>query len=181
MINIFKTFNKVINVSPLEDKFTSSVRAYTQSNIKQGSSSSVLIENIDESNKITIEKYKKYFLNNDNNPLIYGLKLLDRMSMIISNKSYTGTLELFENKLNVPPSKMKTLPLDQATDVVLDTLEMIIPVKSGVRNGFSIALAFNILSGSIAEEVKIGNKVFSTYNKTTFILGTQTIKEWVYK
>lgn len=175
MSNIIKTSKVLQEVPGLDNKFQSEVRLYINRNL---TSDNFIERTIADFEKKSLDYNQKYFMTNSSNPLLYGLKLLDRMAMIIDNKTYTGTMEFVDKKLYSTPSKLKNSTILEAIDIVLNTLEMATPVTTGMRYKKPMAMQFNNLAATIAKQVKYGNLVYDNYHELVLDIGQQTIKEW---
>lgn len=128
----------------------------------------------------SLDQNSNFLIRDENNPLVYGLRNLDRMAMIIGGKSNTGVMQ-FNNQakpMYSTPTFMKDASISDAIDIVLQNTEMYDPIKAGVTSKLRYAIEFNIISGRIARDVKRGIRVFTTYNDAVYNIGYNAIVEW---
>lgn len=128
----------------------------------------------------SLEQNSQFLKKNDNNPLVYGLRNLDRFALIIGGKSATGTLTFTDSSKPIYSTAytIERASLSDATDIVLQNLHMTDAIKSGVIQKLRYALEFNNICMSIARDIQRGIRVFSTYTDSVYTTGLNAITEW---
>jgi hypothetical protein len=179
MGNFIKRPQTVLDVG-IADNNGSSTRVSEFIRLSHSRSSSFNIEKTrGDFEKNTIEENKKYFINDDNNPLVYGLKALDRTAMVIAGKNSCSTMMFTDHLTCSTPNFIKTTSLTEANIISLRTMEMDNAITPGIRMNRPQAIAFNNLSLNITREVQRGVRVYSKYIEDVFILGNNAILEWI--
>lgn len=130
-------------------------------------------------NKSTDSNFK-YLSRNDDNPLVYGLKNLDRMSMVIGGKSSKGVLQFQETGkyMKSTPSHMMRAGREESIDIILTNLEMLDSVREGVPAGRLYAIEFYMLCNKMSQDIKRGVRILNTYGDAVYMTGYNTIMEW---
>jgi len=179
MKTFIKSLRKVLEVDTRSPKETSiSQTSSYQRLINSKSASDVTEKSKGDFEKNSLEENSKFLIEDDNNPLVYGLKNLDRFSMVISDKSFSGVMTFVDKPFVSTPTYFKDCSLDQARDIVLKNLGVYDAVKSGAQKSLPQATAFNILSLTLAREIRLGKRVYATYYQSVVSLGERVIKEW---
>jgi len=175
MTNIIRYANKIIDVGTTENPKSTSVelftRAWSHANIEKTTG---------DFEENSLGSNAKFLINDDNNPLVWGLKNLDRVAMIIAGRSQIGTTTFVEQDKPIysTPSYIKSATLADANEIILQNLQMLNPVQSGLTSGKPMATAFNTLSLNITRDVQRGIRVYTTYAESVLLLGGKTIVEW---
>jgi hypothetical protein len=175
MTNIIRYANKIIDVGTTENPLSTSVELFTRSSANP---------NIEKSKgdfeENSLGGNAKFLINDDNNPLVWGLKNLDRVAMIIGGRSQIGTTTFIEQDKPIysTPSYIKSATLADANEIILQNLQMLNPVKDGLLNGKPMATAFNTLSLNITRDIQRGIRVYTIYADSVLSLGGKTIVEW---
>ena len=180
MGNLIKRTSSVqeVGVVDVDVKITSVTQFTRITNSRTAGNNLELVSAEFEQN--SLERNSQFLVQNDDNPLVYGLQNLDRMAMAISGKSATGLVQFIEQTkyLYSTASYMKSTGLAEATDIVLRNLGMFDPVKSGLPRGLRYATAFNTLSLTMAKDIQRGIRVFTIYNDEVYAVGRTALVEW---
>jgi hypothetical protein len=128
----------------------------------------------------SLEQNSEFLRKNDNNPLVYGLKNLDRFAMIISGKSTAGSLMFVDSSkpMYSTANTFKHASLHDAVDIVLQNLHMNDAVKSGVAKKLRYAIEFNTICTAIAKDIQRGIGVFTSYTDSVYNTGYNALVEW---
>lgn len=181
MTRFIKSLGKVIDVNIRTDSETQVTRVAQYTTIASDKSSE--LPNIEETTgdfeDNQLSKKGNFFIYDDNNPLVYGLKNLDRFAMIIANKSSAGVMAFAEQPPYSTADSFKRSSEDQAKDIALRNMGVYDAVKSGLRNLLPNAIAFDSLTLMIIREARRGNRVFSSYTENVFDQGKKLMMEWI--
>jgi hypothetical protein len=180
MVNFVKrtTSVKEVGITNSDSIVTSVTRFLQSANTRTANNSIELSSAGFEQNEL--ERNSEFIKQNDNNPLVYGLKNLDRFAMIIGGKSTIGTMTFVDPQKPVysNANTLKGASHSVALDIVLQNLHMIEPIKAGVPQRLKYAVEFNNLCIAIARDVQRGIQVFTSYSDAIYTTGSNAIVEW---
>jgi hypothetical protein len=179
MANFIKRAQTVQEVGLKDNSSITRVDMYVQQ-LNSKNSSKVMELSRGDFEKNTVEDNAAFFTSEDTNPLISGLKALDRASMVIVGKRACSTFAFSDDMVCSTPYFIKKADLSEAKDIILRNLSMREPVLAGVPKKRPLAIAFDELAMRITKDVRSGNSVFDKYIDEVIMKGTEAMKEWIY-